>query len=211
MKKETPFLNEIELCSQLVAYCTRLIPNQDDAVVVDNVDKSLVANEALKSDEWKNSKAQFMVSKKDDNNDFFVGKKKDKKKKSQNKQEEAKSDNKAQPLQHQIETLRYFEEIKVSPPLTTDKIEDTLKVLNEKKAAFQKMQEEAIKAEEEKAKAKAENPEAENNTEEGAEKKEEEATADKKDSPAKNDKPKKEKSKKPQQIDVANESEFPSM
>lgn len=84
-----------------------------------------------------------MVSKRENANDYFTGKKKAKKGKTQAKHEEKKEEK--VPLQHQIETLKFFEEIKVSPPLYTDGIQETLKLINEKKAQYERQQEEALK------------------------------------------------------------------
>ncbi len=115
----------------------------------------------MKSDDWKKQKVEAVVSKKDLDLDYFggAGKKKDKKK-AESKPKEA--NNAPTPLNHQFDALNYFDTLKVSPPLFTDKIADTLKVLNEKKADFVKQQEDAVKEEEEKKKKKEEeaaNPE----------------------------------------------------
>ena len=66
-------------------------------------------------------------SKKENDNDFFSAK--NKKKKEVKKKEEAVNPN----LQHQFEVLAYFERLKVAPPLFVAKLEETIKLLKEKK------------------------------------------------------------------------------
>lgn len=136
------------MCELLIGYCQRINPSRDaNANEVEQKDKNAVIKEALQSDEWKTAKGQYLVSRREKEDDLFAGKGKKQKKKSQAskaQQEESSS----QTLNHQIETLNYFEEIKVSPPLFTDKLPETLKILQEKKAYFEKLSEEAIKAEE---------------------------------------------------------------
>ena len=57
--------------------------------------------------------------------------------------------------------MNFFEELKITPPLFTDKLEETLKQLQDKKSYFLKLQEEAIKAQAEKKPEEGENqPEA---------------------------------------------------
>ena len=132
----------------MIKYCHRANPSRDESSAeVNQKDKNTVIQEALQSDEWKSAKGQYIMNRREKEEDLFAGKGKKQKKKpqaSKTQQEESTS----QPLNHQIETLNYFEEIKVSPPLFTDKLPETLKILQEKKAYFEKLSDEAIKAEE---------------------------------------------------------------
>jgi len=109
-------------------------------------------------------------------------------------------------LNHQFDALNYFDQLKVSPPLFTDKIPDTLKVLQEKKAYFQKLQDDAVKDDDDKKKRKtedAQNPENAEKKEDEEKPKEEEKLKEKTQSP------KKKKEANPKSLDLANEKEFP--
>lgn len=198
--KETPYLHELELCDQLIQYCSRLLPSKDDGSqgVQPQKDKHEAAKEALLQDEWKKEKVQAIKGKREVENEFFVGTTK-KNKKSAHHQHKEKEEHHVQPLNHAFDTLNFFEELKITPPLFTDKLEETLKQLQDKKSYFLKLQEEAIKAQAEKKPEEGENqPEAD--------KKEEEAKPKEEKSPKKNKKP---QGPKPELLDLENEKEFP--
>lgn len=143
--KEIPYRAQIELCAQLIRYCHSVTPSTETVNNAENEkEQQARVQEALQSEEWKNSKAQELVSKRDRNDDFTSGKKK----KAQHKKVAPKEQATSQPLHHQIETLNYFDEIKVSPPLFTDKLAETIKVVEEKKAYFEKLSSEALAADE---------------------------------------------------------------
>lgn len=184
----------------------RLLPQKVENSIEENKNKEELIQNALNSAEWKKQKVETVVSKKDQEDLFFFGAKKKDKKKADAKAKE--DSNAPQPLNHQFDALNYFDTLKVTPPLFTDKIPDTLKVLQEKKAYFQKMQEDAIKEDEEKKKRKAEeenNPESVEKTEEEKPKEEaQEKSKEKTQSPKK-----KNQGANPKNLDLANEQEFP--
>lgn len=129
----------------MIRYCHSVTPSTETVNNAENEkEQQARVQEALQSDEWKNSKAQELVSKRDRNDDFTAGKKK----KTQQKKAAPKEQATSQPLHHQIETLNYFDEIKVSPPLFTDKLAETIKVVEEKKAYFEKLSSETLAADE---------------------------------------------------------------
>lgn len=129
----------------MISYCNKVSPSTENTNTAETeAEAKARVEEALKGDEWKNSKATELVSKRDRNDDFTSGKKK----KVQQKKQAPKEQSASQPLNHQIETLNYFDEIKVSPPLFTDKLPETIKILQEKKAYFQKLSTDAIAADE---------------------------------------------------------------
>lgn len=146
--KEIPYRAQIELCELLINYCNKVSPVVEEATeTINKKDKAVALEEALSSNDWKNTKGQYLQSKRETVDDFYSGK--GKKKGQQKKPQATKTeDNSAQPINHQIETLNYFDEIKVSPPLYTDKLPATLKILSEKKAYFEKLSQEAIQADE---------------------------------------------------------------
>jgi predicted phage tail protein len=195
--KEIPYLTQIELCELLIKYCNKLNPSASEAsTAVSQKDKNTVIEEALQSNDWKEAKGQYILSRKEKEDDFFAGKgkKKVQKKPTTKPQEETGP----QPLNHQIETLNYFDEIKVAPPLFTDKLPETLKVLQEKKAYFEKLSQEAMQADEdrknlpeEERKRLAEEDKQKRNAEQQPEKKERKA--------------------KQAKFDVESEQDFPKM
>jgi DNA repair exonuclease SbcCD ATPase subunit len=144
--RETPYVQEVELCDQLIQYCNRLLPSKDDGSQgVQEKDKHEAAKNALQTDEWKKEKGTVIKGKREEDNEFFIGtnkKSKNANKPQQQKKEEVPS---VQSLNHQFETINFFDALKVTPPLFTDKLEDTIKVLNDKKAYFVKLQDEAAK------------------------------------------------------------------
>lgn len=137
----------------MIQYLNKLLPTAEVLIQDLNKLKEERIQEALKSEEWKKQKVEFVKSKKNDDDEFNVGGKKKDKKKNQNKEKE---DTSTQPLNHQFDALNSFDSVKVSPPLFSDKINDSIKVLKEKLEYFQKLQADAIKAEDEKRAAKAE-------------------------------------------------------
>jgi len=86
-----------------------------------------------------------------------------------------------------METLNYFDSIKVSPPMHTNRLADTITQIKEKKEYYQKLSEQA-----EKDVKSGDKPET-------------------KEDPAKKDEGKKSSPKKENKIVSINESDFPSM
>ncbi len=106
-----------------------------------NVEKS------LESVEWKKEKIEVVKGKKDVDNDFFAPKKAPKK----NVQGE-KASAQATSLNHQIEIIGFFENVKVPPPLSTSKLDETIKQLQEKREYFNNLKADESKPEDQKAK-----------------------------------------------------------
>jgi hypothetical protein len=194
--REIPYRAQLELCDLLIGYCKNLIPAVQENTTEVQKDKNTVISEALQKDEWKVAKGQYIINRKEDNNDFFGG---GKNKKTQKKQQQKPKEEEAQSLNHQFETLNYFEEIKISPPLVTSKLPDTLKQLLEKKAYFQKLSDEATVTEEARK----------NMSEEERKKFDEEEKAKKE---AEKEHTKKDNKKKTQtKFDIESEQDFPKM
>jgi len=195
--KEIPYRVQIELCELLIGYTQKLNPSTE---VVgkqeEQKDKTVVIQEALQKDEWKQAKGQYLTGRREKEDDFFAGSKKKKAGKKNAKNIDL--DEYVIPLNHQIETLNYFEEIKVSPPLFSDKLEETLKILGEKKAYFEKLSKEAIEADESRK----------NLTEEERKKFDEEEKAKKQ---AEQGEKKERRVNKQQKFDIESEQDFPKM
>lgn len=141
-----PFQAEIETCNLLIAYCNKLSGRKEgESVKADerpqNVEKS------LESVEWKKEKIEVVKGKKDVDNDFFAPKKAPKK----NVQGE-KASAQATSLNHQIEIIGFFENVKVPPPLSTSKLDETIKQLQEKREYFNNLKADESKPEDQKAK-----------------------------------------------------------
>jgi phage I-like protein len=137
----------------LLQYLNKLLPSTEESNEDSIKLKEDRIQEALKAEEWKKAKFEILKSKRDNEDEFTISNKKKNKKKNQNKEKEETT---VQTLNHQFDALNSFDSIKVSPPLFVDKIPDAVKLLKEKQEYFLKLQDEAVKADEEKRAAKAE-------------------------------------------------------
>lgn len=110
-------------------------------------------------EDWKKQKFTVIQSKKESDGDFFAPKKKNVVK----KKEKEEPVNEKQALHHQFEVLGYFEKLKVPPPLFVNKLEETVKLLKEKKDYYSGLSPEEGQKEktetEEKEKAEERKPE----------------------------------------------------
>lgn len=184
------FQPQIDICQNLVTFLGTLKPkvrNEEEEM------KHLTEEElngVLNSGDWKKEKLHVLKKKEEEDEGLQpgAGKKKRQKNKKQHVQEDPK-------LTLTIETLNFFDSIKVAPPSHTKDIDASIVKINEKKEYFIKLSEDFN-----------ENPDQEKKTEEKpegeAEKKEEE---EKVENQEKKGKVKKEK------IDLDNEDMFPSM
>lgn len=130
------YLDEIELCQHLMDYCNSLKPRgsaQEEAKKEKTTDSAL--------------EAQFKgmeLSKKEDEEWVVNPKKgKGKKGKKQNKQQEQKPAQNA--LNHGLEVLKYFAEIGLDTPNTTEQLDTTIKALEEKLDYYKKLSDEKKK------------------------------------------------------------------
>jgi len=140
-KLTVPYREEMELCDLLISYLERLKPKAGEEVVPEKTEEEKRAEiqSALQSDEWKKSKVQMISNKRDIDNDFFAGAQKKNKKKAPVKQETRDESN---VIQHSIDILKYFDDLKISPPMATTSLDDTIKTLKEKKDYFEKKSDE---------------------------------------------------------------------
>merc|ERR1711920_170435 len=91
----------------------------------------------LQGGDWKKEKVHILKNKRDDEEQGVQpGGGKKNKKKGKNKEKKQETDTK---LTLTIETLGYFDQIKVSPPTHGKDIEEVIEKLNEKKAYFVKV------------------------------------------------------------------------
>ena len=120
----------------MITYANKLFP-QEKIVEEQTRPKTELLQEALKSDDWKKEKVTLIVNKRDKEEDFYPGKsKKNKDKKNSQVQEKG---NANASFNHQMEILTYFDHVKVSPPLFTNKLGESIRLLKEKKEYYQNL------------------------------------------------------------------------
>ena len=90
----------------------------------------------LKSKDWKKDNCSLIQPKKELNNDLFVPTK-NKKQKKHKKQDE--KDDVDLSLNHKIDVLGFFDSLKISPPMFTSRLEETVKQLSEKQKYFENL------------------------------------------------------------------------
>jgi len=88
-------------------------------------------NAILKSNEWKKDNCSAVVCKKDVVDDYFSAKPK------QNKGKKAVVPLVEQKLNHNMEVLKCFDEMKIASPTTINNLDATIKLLEEKKTYFE--------------------------------------------------------------------------
>jgi hypothetical protein len=90
---------------------------------------------ALTTDEWKKEKVVITKSKKEEDNLFYVPPKK----KNQPKEAPKPTGPVVTAINHQLDTIKYFDHLKVPVPLFSSKLEETIKLLKEKQAYFESL------------------------------------------------------------------------
>ena len=139
----------IDLCDLLIGYIQNLQPK---TASVSQEEKKQELSQDVQED-WKKQKFTVIQSRKETDNDFFSSKNKKKTVKKEKKEEPV---NEKQPLHHQFEVLGYFEKLKVPPPLFVNKLEETAKLLKEKRDYYAGLPLEEPKKEEPRSEEKAE-------------------------------------------------------
>jgi len=192
------FQPQIDICQNLVTFLGNLKPKVRNE---EEEDQKHLSEEQLQgmlnSGDWKKEKLHVLAKKDDEDPGIMpgAGKKKRQKHKKQHVQEDPK-------LTLTIETLNFFDSIKVAPPTFLKDIDASITKINEKKEYFIKLSDdlnekpEGEKKETEKKEAQAEEGEEEK-------KKDEEKTETQEET-------KKPRAKK-EKIDLDNEDMFPSM
>ena len=139
----------IDLCDLLIGYIQNLQPK---TASVSQEEKKQELSQDVQED-WKKQKFTVIPSRKETDNDFFSSKNKKKTVKKEKKEEPV---NEKQSLHHQFEVLGYFEKLKVPPPLFVNKLEETVKLLKEKRDYYAGLPLEEPKKEEPRSEEKAE-------------------------------------------------------
>merc|ERR1711972_74877 len=115
--EEQPFVSEITLIEQTIAFCNSLVQKKD----VDT-------QEEKKETAHDNPEGTEVLLKKEDRDEFYLmptakGKKGKAKKSS-------KSEGSAKPIKHNAETFRLFDQLKLDAPSTTDEVPALLEKLD---------------------------------------------------------------------------------
>jgi len=121
---EQPYLNEITLIEQTIAFCKSLVQDKGPAVKEDTEKKDLNVFEG----------AEVLVKKEDREEFYFAPTGKGKKKAGK----KTKGDGASKPIKHNAETFRLFDRLKLEAPITTDDVPSRLEQLQEQLEDFQK-------------------------------------------------------------------------
>merc|ERR1712083_782679 len=137
--EEQPYVAEITLIEQTMAFCNTLVQKKGDDV-----------KEEKKETSHDNPEGTEVLLKKEDRDEFYLMPTKGKKGKSKNKSGKAEGGSK--PIKHNAETFRLFDQLKLDAPITTDevpalltKLEALLEDYNAKVKKWEETKEEKIR------------------------------------------------------------------
>jgi len=124
--EEQPYVAEITLIEQTIAFCNSLTQKKaEDA----KEEKKEIAHDNPEG-------TQVLMKKEDRDNEMYMVPLKGKKAKAK-KGAKADGGEKAKPIKHNAETFRLFDQLKLDAPITTDEVPALLEKLEEKLADFQ--------------------------------------------------------------------------
>merc|ERR1712113_1227537 len=121
--EEQPYVAEITLIEQTIAFCNSLTQKKADE-----------KQEEKKDIAHNNPEGTEVLVKKDDQDEFFMMPSKGKKSKSK---KGGKSEGSAKPIKHNAETFRLFDQLKLDAPITTDEVPALLEKLEAQLADYQ--------------------------------------------------------------------------
>ena len=130
--KPRKYQTQIDVCENLISFVNGLKPRTHEEESLAEKYNEANVEAKLQAGDWKKEKVH-MLKKPQEEEGVKPGQKKHKK---QSKNAKAPEETK---LTLTIETLSYFDQIKVSPPSYVKEIDGTLKQLNEKRDYFNKM------------------------------------------------------------------------
>merc|ERR1712072_756864 len=162
--KPRKYQPQIDICDNLISFLESLRPKSDGNAQAEDGNVE-VSQDTFKQGEWKKEKVH-VLKKEEEDLGIQPGQGKKKGKGKKNKNQAVPEDTK---LALSMQTLSYFDSLKVSPPAFSKDLDSVLKVLEEKKAYFTKMSDdlndgktvetEETKPEEESKQEPAEKPE----------------------------------------------------
>merc|ERR1712039_353822 len=121
--EDQPYVAEITLIEQTIAFCNSLTQKKADDV-----------KEEKKEIAHNNPEGYEVVVKKEDQDEFFMMPAKGKKSKSK---KGGKAEGSAKPIKHNAETFRLFDQLKLDAPITTDEVPALLEKLEAQLADYQ--------------------------------------------------------------------------
>merc|ERR1712203_646036 len=121
--EEQPYVAEITLIEQTIAFCNSLVQKKVDD-----------AKEEKKELTHNNPEGTEVLVKKSDQEEFFMMPSKAKKSKGK---KTGKAEGSAKPIKHNAETFRLFDQLKLDAPITTDEVPALIEKLEEKLADYQ--------------------------------------------------------------------------
>merc|ERR1711972_791523 len=121
--EEQPYVAEITLIEQTIAFCNSLTQKKADDV-----------KEEKKDIAHNNPEGTEVLVKKEDQDEFFMMPAKGKKSKSK---KGGKAEGSAKPIKHNAETFRLFDQLKLDAPITTDEVPALLEKLEAQLADYQ--------------------------------------------------------------------------
>merc|ERR1712203_495105 len=121
--EEQPYVAEITLIEQTIAFCNSLVQKK--------VDDTKEEKKELTHD---NPEGTEVLVKKSDQDEFFIMPTKAKKGKAK---KAGKAEGSAKPIKHNAETFRLFDQLKLDAPITTDEVPELLEKLEAQLADYQ--------------------------------------------------------------------------
>merc|ERR1712083_822708 len=121
--EEQPYVAEITLIEQTIAFCNSLVQKKVDD-----------AKEEKKELTHDNPEGTEVLVKKSDQDEFFMMPSKAKKSKGK---KTTKAEGSAKPIKHNAETFRLFDQLKMGAPITTDEVPALLEKLETQLADYQ--------------------------------------------------------------------------
>merc|ERR1712194_631107 len=121
--EDQPYIAEITLVEQTIAFCNSLTQQKADKA---QVEKKEITHDKMDGLE--------VCMKKEDEDEFFMAPSKVKKGKSK---KGGKAEGSAKPIKHNAETFRLFDQMKLDAPITTDEVPALLEKLEAKLADYQ--------------------------------------------------------------------------
>ncbi|CAD8098099.1 unnamed protein product [Paramecium primaurelia] len=137
LENVNPFQYQVDLCETLITYCNKLKPTAAQQQAQQQ--KQIDVEQVLKSDDWKKEKCT--VIKKDTDDDIYnfsqlKSKKKNKQQQQQKQAKEDKKDEKPSILQHDLQTLQFFDTVKVATPFYITELDKVVKSIQERKEYY---------------------------------------------------------------------------
>ncbi|CAD8191786.1 unnamed protein product [Paramecium octaurelia] len=134
LENVNPFQYQVDLCDTLITYLNKLKPTAAQQQAQQQ--KQIDIEQVLKSDDWKKEKCTAIKKEAEDNLYNFSQLKSKKKNKQPQQQKEEKKDEKPSILQHDLQTLQFFDTVKVATPFYITELDNVVKSIQERKEYY---------------------------------------------------------------------------